>query len=156
MKKSIVLFDIDRTLFDTEKFTDQLLEGVVDFEKSLHSEVFEALEMISKKATLGIFSKGQEKFQRAKIKTIQHFFDQQHIHIHIDKGSLIPSILEKYKEVELYVLDDSLEILSKIKKYNKNILTVWVRRGPYAKSIKGHNFKPDIEIENLKELINKL
>lgn len=151
MKKKIVLFDIDYTLFDTDFFKKSQLQ-----KHSVYEEVYHVLHELSKIAKLGIFSEGRFEFQKAKlIKTnIQKYFNKKHIYILEEKETPLKGILFKYRNEILFLVDDKLPILHKAKNIMPSLFTVWVKRGKYAKSQKPiKNFVPNAIIKNLKELV---
>ena len=214
MKKKVILFDIDHTLFngheyrkniyrgmakkahieDEEKFIEiadeaylemrkvgpfipdifpimvaQKLPMPVDpkdleeviwleetFRMSLFEETLDVLQVLSKRkdVTLGIFSTGSQDLQRAKIKTISEFFPKEHMHIFLRKDDEIMNIIQQYKDDQLYLIDDYMDILYNAKRLDKNVYTVWVKRGWVAmhqKPIKG--FTPDMTVTNLREIL---
>ena len=180
-KNTIVLFDIDYTLFDTKSLKDTVYEKYFrDIEKALffknlknlseetplkkrireclwkevgshllYPETLEIIEELSKKVTIGIFSKGHQKFQRKKIKSIEKFFEDENVHIFLDKISKLPEVLAKYLDKRIFIVDDSLEVLIEAKSINPKVMTILVDRE--GKNFE-NNFKPDIVIKNLKEL----
>jgi FMN phosphatase YigB (HAD superfamily) len=193
-KKTVILFDIDHTIFNTVTFVDKvykknfeslgkaaflklLEETKADFKKALgekgsiksnianalldqaglsddfHKETVEILGKLSKLATLGILSKGDENFQKKKIESIVHFFAKEHIHITSNKLEILPEIVKEYKNDKLIIVDDMLEVLITAKKLNKSIVVVWVKRGPFAKKqLPIENFTPDLTVDDLSSL----
>ncbi len=126
------------------------------FSDNLYEETKEVLESIAKDPSIkiGIFSGGESGFQLKKIEQIENFFNKDHVHIIKYKHLNILKIIQKYKNFKIYLIDDILDILYNAKKIDKNMTTVWIKRGRFAenaKLIKG--FKPDFEIRNLKEII---
>lgn len=128
----------------------------VNIKKSLYSDVEEVLEMISKKGTvrIGIFSGGQEDMQRKKIASLVHILEEDHIHINeVDKLQDIPTVLEKYTNHKVFIIDDLLIVLEKFKSVNDKVITVLIERnGTKKEGISGDGFIPDLRIENLREL----
>lgn len=121
---------------------------------SLYEESIKTLGEISKIATVGILSKGHSVFQRNKIFAFIHLLDEAHIYITDDKYKMLESIMGKYKDIELYIVDDLLDILYASKKLKDNVFTIWIKRGVYADSqeeIPG--FIPDATVLNLSEII---
>lgn len=152
MKKKIVFFDIDYTLFDTDFFRKSQLQ-----KHSVYKEVYTVLQELSKIAKLGIFSEGQFEFQKAKlIKTdIRKYFNKKHIYILPEKETPLKEILLKYKGYDLFLVDDKLTILHRAKAIMPSLFTIWVKRGRYANSQKPiKNFVPDVIIEDLKDLVS--
>lgn len=152
LQKPVVLFDIDYTLFDTGRFKDSQLQDY-----NIYQEVMGVLMQLSSLASLGIFSKGENEFQKTKLKKtgMVKFFKENNIHIFDDKDANLINVLEKYNDSRLFLIDDKLGILYSAKKHTSQIFTIWVKRGPYAqKQGKIPGFKPDAEVENLEEVIS--
>lgn len=126
------------------------------FSDNLYEETKEILESIAKDPSIkiGIFSGGESDFQFKKIEQLENFFSKDHVHIIKYKHLNISKIIQKYKNFRTYLIDDMLNILYNAKKIDKNIITVLIRRGRFAKNAKPiRGFKPDYEIKNLKEII---
>ena len=150
--KPVVLFDIDYTLFDTQKFKESQLQ---DF--STYQEVEDVLTKLKDIADLGIFSKGGNEFQRTKLENtgMIKFFEENRIHIFDDKDANLMDVLGKYKNSKLFLVDDKLGILYSAKKLMPEITAIWVKRGPYAQAQQSiENFVPDAIIENLSNLFS--
>lgn len=133
LNKPIILFDIDYTLFDTALFKE------TNFTKySLYEEVPSVLEILSKNLELGIFSQGDRDMQNLKLKEtkIDRFFQKEYIYIESEKEEKIKTIVNKYKNTQLFVADDKLNMLSLIKKEDSGIFTIWIKRGVYAQNQK--------------------
>jgi len=153
--------------FNPEEFIQELskgLNGIVSaedikrsiwsegkFKECLYDETIPVLIALEKVATIGIFSKGHDLFQRSKLNQIAHFFDEQHIHIAVNKDIMFEKVLKKYQGEKLFLVDDALDILHKAKNLREDIVTVWVKRGIFAavqKPIPG--FEPNVTVENLR------
>jgi len=151
-KKPIVLFDIDYTLFNTRKLKESKLQSYEAYE-----EVKEILTQLKAIASLGIFSKGEMQFQKTKLsKTgMLKFFKENDIHIFDDKDVNLMDVLEKYKNSKVILVDDKLGILYSARKHLPQIITVWVKRGPYAQAQEPiEDFTPSATIDNLSNLFN--
>jgi UDP-N-acetylglucosamine diphosphorylase/glucosamine-1-phosphate N-acetyltransferase len=150
VSKKLVLFDIDYTLFDTGVFKESQLTSY-----NLYEEVIDMLVEVGKFARLGIFSEGELDFQRTKLlKTdvISHFLEEN-IHIVASKDMMIHEVLERYKDDELFLIDDKLPILQAAHIVKPDIKTVWVKRGIYAENQKPiPGFKPNYVVTNLKDV----
>lgn len=149
--KPIILFDIDYTLFDTFFFKKSKL-----LEHKIYEEVIDVLDNLSKIAILGIFSEGDIDFQRTKIKEtkIEKYFEQENIHIVLNKLDKLRGILNKYKNRKTFFVDDKLSILFAAKNMYPEVFVVWVKRGFYAENQKElPGFKPDAQVENLSEVV---
>lgn len=149
-KKPVVLFDIDYTLFDTASFKQSGL-----LEHKIYEEVTQVLDSLNTFAILGIFSKGEDEFQKTKLEKTKmlKFFKEENIHIFDDKDANLIQVLEKYKNSKLFLVDDKLDILYFAKKHMPQIITVWVKRGPYAAAQKPiEDFIPSATIDDLANL----
>lgn len=136
---------LGKSILKEDIFTGNLYEGA---KKVLHT--------LSKNKGLriGIFSGGDDVFQRRKIEEIEGFLNSEHIHIFRVKNTELPSLIKRYKGHNLYIVDDALEILHASKSLNKNIFVIWVKRKRFDKIQKEiPGFSPDAAITNLKEVI---
>lgn len=140
---------------DALKNIEEIVLEKYNFPDCLYKESIDTLKEVSRIATIGIFSKGHTVFQRNKILKIKHLLYERHVHISVDKKATLLKIIKEYKNKQLYFIDDALDILFEAWKLRKNVITVWVKRGIYAKNQKPiKNFKPDAIIESLGELIS--
>lgn len=149
--KPVVLFDIDDTLFDTATFIES---GLAEYK--VYEEVIHVLEKLSVFATLVIFSKGEEQFQKTKLERtgLLKFFNEENIYIFADKNINLMQVINKYKNSKIFLVEDILEVLNSAKKNMQQIFTIWARRGRYAQSQKAIlGFTPDAEVENLAEVV---
>ena len=148
----IILFDIDNTLFDTEKLKQTDLST---FE--LYDEVNDMLAKLAKIATLGIFSQGDIAFQNKKLNktNIQHYFSDEHKHIVEYKLAVMEEVLQKYKnKAKVYYIDDWLEMLQKAKQVDPSVFTIWMKRGEYASVQQAKDdFSPDAVVETVRDII---
>jgi FMN phosphatase YigB (HAD superfamily) len=150
-KKKLVLFDIDYTLFNTASFKKSDLS-----QYELYQEVIEVLEKVSKIAQLGIFSEGNNDFQRKKLlKTgiLQHFTKDK-IHIVENKEDFIDGIIKSYKDFKIFLVDDKIDILIQAKECDSSVYAIWVKRGPYAEDVELKDFRPDSVLTQLADLEN--
>ncbi len=151
MKNKIVLFDIDYTLFDTDEFKNSGLKTY-----KLYDEVKEALEKLSKFCEIGIFSQGQDLFQRRKLEEtlIDIHFKEEDVHIFASKDENLGQVLANYKEKQVFLIDDKLEVLKLGKDLGENVYAIWLKRGPFAQAQQGIvGFEPDAVIDNLSQAV---
>lgn len=149
-KNKIVLFDIDYTLFDTAVFKDSSLSSY-----QLYDEIEQLLINLSSIVELGIFSKGEKEFQKLKLQktNIEKYFHPENIHIFENKDENLQAVIKKYSDRKVYLVDDKLEVLSNAKKYNHSIMTIWIKRGPFAQDeTLLNNFSTDKIVESLNEI----
>lgn len=149
MSKKLILFDIDYTLFDTDSFKESNLTKF-----SLYNEIDKLLKNLSSFATLAIFSKGETDFQLNKLKKtgIDKYFTPDFIDVVADKDEVFEKVIDKYKNYEIFLIDDRIRNLEMAKKHRRDIKTVWVIRGPYA--VKDTQFIPDKSISDLEQLLD--
>lgn len=136
---------LEKSILKEDIFTDNLYEGA---KKTLHS--------LSKNKLLriGIFSGGEDGFQRRKIKESEDFLNSEHIHIFTLKKIKLLPIIKRYKKHKLYIVDDDLEVLHTAKSLNKNVFAIWVKRKRFDKIQKEiPGFSPDATITNLKQVV---
>ena len=148
--KPVILFDIDYTLFKTGEFKDSHLQSY-----NIYEEVMGILLQLKNIASLGVFSKGEIEFQKTKLRKtgMIKFFQENNIHIFDDKDVNLIEVLRKYEDSKLFLVDDKLGILYSAKKHMPGIITVWVKRGPYAAIQKPiEDFVPSATINNLSNL----
>lgn len=151
MKNKIVLFDIDYTLFDTATFKDSSLTNY-----SLYNEIVPVLKSLVAISELGIFSKGEDGFQNNKLKAtgIVDFFHQDNVHIFDDKDLNLEKVIEKYKELKIFLVDDKLATLYNSKQKTPEVFTIWIKRGPFAQDeTLLSSFSPDATVVNLQEVV---
>jgi FMN phosphatase YigB (HAD superfamily) len=119
---SISKVELEKLWWDDANFDDNLLvDG--DF-----------LGRIREKAEIGIFSKGELNFQKRKLREIQSFINEQNIFIFENKIVKIEEVANKYREYEVYVVDDRQDVLESFKKINDNVITILVDDKSTAKT----------------------
>lgn len=149
--KTITIFDIDYTLFDTAHFKQSALS-----EYEIYKEVLGVLEDLSGFTMLGIFSKGKFELQSNKLEKtgIAKFFKKENVYIFDNKDENLIKIIDKHKGFKIFLVDDKLDVLYSAKKYMKQVFVIWVKRGWYAENQKTiPDFTPDAEVENLSEVV---
>jgi FMN phosphatase YigB (HAD superfamily) len=151
-QNKIVLIDIDDTMFNTAllKETD-----LTKFE--MYEEVYNALEELSRVASLGIFSQGEVAFQMKKLQetNIHNYFKKEHMHIVKDKLETITELLNNYIDKgKVYLIEDRLDVLQLAKNCNPQIFTIWMKRGRYAEKQRNPvQYIPDAAIHNLHQSV---
>jgi hypothetical protein len=117
------------------------------FTKVLYSDVKE-LGSISKITKIGIFSKGDYKFQKTKLSTISIFIDPECVFIFANKINKIGEVFGKYAGYKIYLVDDKIDVLNAAKSINSDICSILIQRE--KSEIK--NDKIDNTINSLSEL----
>lgn len=150
-KETLVLFDIDYTLFDTDIFKSSNLQTY-----ELFKETLDVLKELSLHIILGVFSEGDITLQTRKLleTNIQHYFHEKFIYINLKKEEALAGILQDCRALQVFFVDDKLTILHKAKQYDPAVFTIWIKRGKYAEKQEPiKNFTPDAIIKDLREII---
>ncbi len=151
--KKIVLLDIDDTIFNTAKFYSTNFKTY-----EMYEEVYETLKALSQIATLGIFSQGDVAFQKKKLveTNIDHLFQEKHIYIVEEKIQAIRGLIETYKDSgKLFVVEDRLEVLEKVKAHGENVFTIFMKRGRFAQNPRVVvTYQPDATVTDLHQIIS--
>ena len=110
---TIILFDIDNTLFNTVQLKKSNLTVF-----TLFDEVEATLEELSRIATLGIFSQGEVAFQKKKLNetNISQYFFEEHTHIVQYKVDVMNEVLGQYKGAKIFFIDDWVDMLRMAKR----------------------------------------
>ena len=92
-----------------------------NFEKSIYPEVISVFNEIkkNKNVLIGIFSRGETKFQKKKIEILEDNLADEHVHIFINKLDEIDKIVSKYKDYQVLIVDNLLRVLEFSKKFSK-------------------------------------
>lgn len=136
------------------KRIEEAILAADNFKDGLYKESLGVVEKLSKIGTVGIFSRGFDSFQKRKIRALKHLLDEEHIYIIVDKKKSLPEILKKYKNFKLYLVDDALDVLYAAWRLEKDTVTIWVKRGQFAKQQKEiEGFKPTGIITNLEQAV---
>ena len=149
------LEDVSRKFKINVALTNILKDEI--FSDNLYEETKEVLESIAKDPSIkiGIFSGGESGFQLKKIEQVENFFNKDHVHIIKYKHLNVQRIIKKYKDFQVYLVDDVLDILNNAKKIDKSVITIWIKRGRFAQQLKKiSGFKPDATVDNLKEIVS--
>lgn len=127
-------------------------------ESALYEETKKVLQELAKQKDiiLGIFSWGSIPTQKAKIRVLKNYLQEEHIHVvEVDKRTVLPEILSKYNNHVVYLVDDYQEVLSKAKQLHPELYTIWIKR-PETEGKESRlfdNFVPDSIIRTLREVI---
>jgi FMN phosphatase YigB (HAD superfamily) len=147
----IIFFDIDDVLFKTNVF---IVSGLKEY--TCYEDAKKSIIEIKKIATLGILSKGKLDFQLAKLEKtgLIKFFKKEDIYIVPAKDKSVNKIFSKYKDREIFVIDDRIDNLNRLKRVNQNIKTIFIKRGRYKYFQYGNKF--DFKIKDLKQLVKTI
>lgn len=158
---------LDPTIFlkailnQSEKSTDiKKLETVFWnkrlYESCIYPDVKKVFSYLAKNnIQIGIFSTGESTHQKIKIESLNEYLTENHIYISKDKFKIIKKTFAKYKNHQVYLVDDYPQILESTKSHHKNIFTVFIKRQKaHSNLVIPENFKPDASITNLNQLID--
>ncbi|MCL5432961.1 MAG: hypothetical protein M1524_02490 [Patescibacteria group bacterium] len=135
---------MEKVFWDKKNYSLPIYQDVKDLLLFLKS---------NKNLIIGIFSKGNKRHQKQKINSLKEIFEEENIHIFLEKKDKLAFILKKYENNQLYFVDDSLMILREVKITDKNACTIWIKRKKRYEPIDSlPDFSPDKTIKNLKEL----
>lgn len=140
----VILFDIDYTVFDTANFKNSSLTSF-----KLYPEVISTLELLSKKFQLGILSKGEKQFQLKKLREtgILNMFDKDLTFIFEDKTIEFKNVMKRFVNLEVWLVEDKVNMLELAKKANPQLKTIWFKNGPFVDLIRS-DFIPDKAISS--------
>ncbi len=96
-----------------------------------------------KKSRIGIFSKGDGPFQKAKIKSFGDIIEQDLIYVFHNKLEKLPEILEKHNDSKLTIVDDNIAVLVNAKSLNPNVRTILIDRTREFEGVSGVDFRLD-------------
>lgn len=94
-----------------------------------------------KDCRLGIFSKGDMQFQKAKIKKFENITTDDLIYIYHDKLQKLNELITKYIDSKLFFIDDNLTVLINAKDINPNVVTILIDRKNEFEKVNGIDFK---------------
>ena len=126
------------------------------YEKSIYPDVKNVFSYLAKNnIQIGIFSTVESTHQKIKIESLNEYLTENHIYISKDKFKIIKKTFAKYKNHQVYLVDDYPQILESTKSHHKNIFTVFIKRQKaHSNLVIPENFKPDASITNLNQLID--
>lgn len=118
------------------------------FEKNVYKDA-SVIKDLSRIADIGIFSKGDENFQKQKIQFIINSINPEDIYIYKNKLEKINDILSNYKDFEIYLIDNEREVLEEVKKINSDVYTILIDRNNRFKNIDIIKIKDLTELKSL-------
>ncbi len=128
--------------FNPTNFLDKLIENFPDINRTSLEKIFWNIDLFNKNVykdasvikdlgrigNIGIFSKGEESFQKQKISFLSGLIETDDIHIFKNKLDKISDILEIYQDLNIYFIDNELEVLEAIRKINTDVNLILVDR----------------------------
>ncbi len=116
------------------------------FEKSVYKDT-SVIKSLADSAIIGIFSQGEENFQKRKIVFIKNFLDENRIYIFPNKLRQAIGVFPNYNEYDIFLVDDNLDLLKEIKNMYPNVYVILIDRNDRFGDNKGV-----IKIKDLNEL----
>lgn len=129
-----------------EKGLEEIFYSIDLFEKSVYKDT-PVIKSLANLAVLGVFSQGEENFQKRKIAFLKGLLNDSDIYIFPNKFNQIKQVFGKYDGYEVFLVDDNIDLLIRVKSVYSNISTVLIDRDGRF----GDN-KDITKIKNLNEL----
>lgn len=129
------------------------------YEASIYEDTLSVLNQLNdKNYAVGILSTGHTKHQKRKIEQLKKYFKKTDTHIFPNKIHVLKEVLEKYKTYKnIYLVDDTLEVLEAAKAVNSNLQTIWLKKTKkYEAPFSIPNFNPDYTFTNLSAILSIL
>ena len=135
--------------FSPVAFLDKIIERFPDTNKLSLEKIFWNIDLFTKNVykdasvikdlgrigNIGIFSKGEESFQKQKISFLSDLIEADDIHIFKNKIDRINDVLENYQDLNVYFIDNELDVLESIKKINPEAYLILIdRKNEYENS----------------------
>lgn len=109
-----------------------------------------SIKNLLNKTTLGIFSKGDEKFQMKKIVFLNDLLEEKNIFITSNKFESMATLLNNYSDFEISFVDDELDVLISEKKLKPDVNVFLIdRKGNLEDNVEVRKIKSLEELENL-------
>lgn len=124
-----------------------IFESLIDKNLYVDSNVLFDIDRFSQ---IAFFSKGDEDFQKLKIKKFMNVVNTNDIYILPDKIKEIGKIFSNYSNFKIYLVDDEIDVLQNAKEKMDFVTTILMDRG--KNKIKSG--KIEHKVENLNEIIN--
>lgn len=110
---------------------EQIFQNVDLFKKSVYKDT-PVITSLANLALIGIFSQGDESFQRKKITFIKNVLDDDNVFVFPNKLTHAKEIFDEFAGFEIFLIDDNLELLKEIKKIVPSITEILIdRKGKY-------------------------
>jgi hypothetical protein len=163
MHGNIILFDLDRTLFNTEKFVDLSGSFGIDlslpervkwdstiFRNCVYPETSTIIEtLINNDYRVGIYTEGEYDFQKMKYRAVdlKGLFDKDLLFISNQKT--LTNYIAKLPDGAI-VVDDKVRVIDSLIHSQKEITPIWINRNSLEKHPKA---KTIFELQELLQVI---
>ncbi|MEK9176536.1 MAG: hypothetical protein AAB520_03770 [Patescibacteria group bacterium] len=110
-----------------EKQLEEIFNNVDLFEKSVYKDT-SVIKSLADLAIFGVFSQGEEMFQKRKIAFMKNLLDDGNVHIFPDKLRQAKQVFNKYGGYEIFLVDDNLNLLTEVRSMYPNISVILIDR----------------------------
>lgn len=110
----------------TDELT-RLFNSIDLFDKSVYKDS-PGIKSLAVKANIGIFSEGDNQFQRKKITFLGSLINEEDIYIFPDKLKMAGQVFSKYEGFEIYLIDNNIKVLREVEKINSKINLILINR----------------------------
>lgn len=135
--------------FSPADFLEKIIENHPEIDRFSLEKVFWNIDLFNKNVykdasvikdlgrigNIGIFSKGEESFQKQKISFLLDTVEPDDIHVFKNKLDKISEVLDIYQDLNIYFIDNELEVLESIRKLNPDANLILIdRKNEYENS----------------------
>lgn len=113
------------------------------FKKSMYKDTSALIDLFNL-ATIGIFSKGEEEFQKYKISFIKNAFDNKNVYIFPNKIEKISKVFGSYVNYKVFFVDNDISVIEKAKNLAPNVFAILIDRS--------NNYVDNPDITRVKDL----
>ncbi len=135
--------------FSPAPFLDKIIETFPNIDKVSLEKIFWNIDLFTKNVykdasvikdlgrigNIGIFSKGEESFQKQKISFLSDLIETDDIHIFKNKIDRINDVLDNYQDLNIYIIDNEPDVLESVRKINSEAYLILIdRKNKYENS----------------------
>ena len=106
---------------------DKSFHNVDLFEKSVYKDT-SVVKNLADLAIIGIFSQGEENFQKSKIAFLNALLNRDNVYIFPNKINQMKQAFNKYTGYEIFLVDDNLNVLTKAEDAYPNVYVILIDR----------------------------
>lgn len=110
-----------------EKGIEEIFQSIDLFEKSVYKDT-SVVKNLADLAIIGIFSQGEENFQKSKIAFLNALLNRDNVYIFPNKINQMKQAFNKYTGYEIFLVDDNLNVLTKAEDAYPNVYVILIDR----------------------------
>ena len=110
-----------------EKGIEEIFQSIDLFEKSVYKDT-SVVKNLADLAIIGIFSQGEENFQKSKIAFLNALLNRDNVYIFPNKINQMKQAFNKYTGYEIFLIDDNLNVLTKAEDAYPNVYVILIDR----------------------------